>query len=129
MTFIAMEPYDWKALVFLRRCCIIFLYNSWPHFLPTREESRLGKYLTMLVDIHIPAKPLHNRDIVSVHFIHFPWKEICDQLSRHLSLLTYIYLNMDEYWLTYYMPQKTLKDSKCLLVMVICNKIWFLEVR
>ncbi len=44
----------------------------------------------------IPAKPLHNRDIVSVHFNNFYCMEICDKLTRHLSMLTYIYLNVDE---------------------------------
>ncbi len=45
---------------------------------------------------YIPAKPLHNSDSVSVHFNHFYCMEICDKLSRHLYMLTYIYLNMDE---------------------------------
>ncbi len=44
----------------------------------------------------IPAKPLHNCDIVSVHFKQFHWMGICDKLSRHLSMLTFIYLNVDE---------------------------------
>ncbi len=42
-----------------------------------------------------PAKPLHNRDIVSVHFNNFHYMGICDKLSKHLSMLTYIYLNLD----------------------------------
>ncbi len=54
--------------------------------------------------IVMPAKPLHNSDAVSVHFNHFYCMGICDKLSRHLSMLTYIYLNMDEYWLTSPMP-------------------------
>ncbi len=45
---------------------------------------------------YIPAKPLHNRDIVSVYFNNFHCMRICDKLSRHLSMLTYIYLNVDE---------------------------------
>ncbi len=36
------------------------------------------------------AKPLYNWDIVSVHFNHFSCMEICDKLSRHLFMLTYI---------------------------------------
>ncbi len=44
----------------------------------------------------IPAKPLHNHDIVSVHFNHFHCMGICDKLSRHLYMLTYIYFNVDE---------------------------------
>ncbi len=44
----------------------------------------------------IPAKTLHNRHIVSAHFNHFHCMGICDKLSRHLSMLTYIYLNVDE---------------------------------
>ncbi len=43
----------------------------------------------------IPAKPLHNHDIVSVHFNHFYFTEICDKLSRDLAMFTYIYLNVD----------------------------------
>ncbi len=47
----------------------------------------------------ITAKPLHDSDTVSVHFNHFYWMGICDKLSRHLYMLIYIYLNVDECWL------------------------------
>ncbi len=46
--------------------------------------------------IIILAKPLHNRYIVSVHFNHFHCMGIWDKLSKHTSVLTYIYLNVDE---------------------------------
>ncbi len=54
--------------------------------------------ITSLYDLTIyrPAKPLHNNDIVSVHFNHFYCMEICDKLSRDLDMLTYIYLNVDD---------------------------------
>ncbi len=52
----------------------------------------------------IPAKPLHNSDTVSVHFNHFYCMWICDKLSRHLYMLTYVYLNVDGCWLTSHMP-------------------------
>ncbi len=58
----------------------------------------------------IPAKQLHNHDIVSVYFKHFYCTEICDKLSRALVMLTketretsslvvltYIYLNVDDW--------------------------------
>ncbi len=59
----------------------------------------------------ILSKPLYNHNILSdwVHFNHFPCMGICDKLSRHLSMLTYIYLNMDECWLTYSMHQQRFK--------------------
>ncbi len=44
----------------------------------------------------IPAKPLHNHAIVSVHFNNFYCMEICDKVSRNLAMLTYIYLKVDE---------------------------------
>ncbi len=44
----------------------------------------------------IPASPLYNCGIDSVRFNHFPCMGICNKLSRLLSMLTYIYLNMDE---------------------------------
>ncbi len=47
--------------------------------------------------INIPAKPL-NHDIVSVHFNHFYCMGICNKLTRHLSMLPYIYLNVVECW-------------------------------
>ncbi len=47
-------------------------------------------------DIIIPAKPLHNHDIVSVHFNHFYCTEVCDKLRGDLAMFTYIYLNVDE---------------------------------
>ncbi len=72
----------------------------------------------------IPAKPLHNRDIVSVHFNHFLCMGICDKLSKHLSMLTYIYLNVGECWLTSSMPQWRFK-LKFLIIMVKFNKMWF----
>ncbi len=52
----------------------------------------------------ILVKPLHNHDIVSVHFNHFYCMDICDKLSRYLYMLNYIYLNLDECWLTSSMP-------------------------
>ncbi len=99
---------------------------------------------------YMPAKPLHNRDIVSVHFKHFYCMEICDKLSRHLSMLTYIYLNVCECSLTPSMvftvvyavsnstftnwkkkhllcPSKGL-NSINFLIMVKCDKMWFPEV-
>ncbi len=44
----------------------------------------------------ILAKPLHNRDIVSVHFNHFYCTEMCDKLKRGVAMFAYIYLNVDE---------------------------------
>ncbi len=52
----------------------------------------------------ITAKLLHNRDIVSVHLNYFQCTEICDKLSRDLCMLSYIYLDVDEYRLTSSMP-------------------------
>ncbi len=52
----------------------------------------------LLGDIRrIPAKPLDNHDIVSGHFNNFPCTGIYDKVSSHLSMLTYIYLNVDEH--------------------------------
>ncbi len=57
----------------------------------------------------IPAQPLHNHDIVSVHFNNFPCTGICDKLSRHLSMLTYTYRNVNECSLTSSVPQQRFK--------------------
>ncbi len=46
---------------------------------------------------HIPAKPLHNHDIVSVQFNLFYCMEICDKLKRDLAMFTYMYFNVDEW--------------------------------
>ncbi len=54
----------------------------------------------------IHAKLLHNHDIVSIQFNHFPRMNICDTLRRHLCMLTYIYCNVNEHWLT--SPKETL---------------------
>ncbi len=56
------------------------------------------------VQLYIPANPFHSHDIVSVHFIHFYCTEICDKLNRDLAMLTFIYLNVDDCWLTSFMP-------------------------
>ncbi len=61
------------------------------------------------VNLHIPAKPLHSSDTVSVHFNHFYCMEICGKLRRDLAMLTYIYLDVDESWLTSSVPQKRIK--------------------
>ncbi len=58
-------------------------------------------FITNINDIHdngryVPAKPLHNHDIVSVHFNNFYCTEICDKLSRELAMITYIYFNIDD---------------------------------
>ncbi len=44
----------------------------------------------------IPAKPLHNHDIVSGHFNHFYCTGVCDKLSSDIAMLTYIYFNVDD---------------------------------
>ncbi len=82
---------------------------------------------TLQATTYIPAKPLHNRDIVSVHFNHFYCMGICDKLSRYWYMLTYIYLNVDECLLASSMPQERL-NSTFLLIMVTFNKRWFPEV-
>ncbi len=60
----------------------------------------MRQILNILIAIVIPAKPLRNSDTVSVYFNHFYCMGICDKLSRHLYMLTYIYLNVEECWLT-----------------------------
>ncbi len=52
------------------------------------------------------SKPLLKRKIVSVHFNNFPFMKICHKLRRHVCMLTYIYLNVDQCWLT---SSKTIK--------------------
>ncbi len=48
----------------------------------------------------IPAKPLHNHDIVSVHFNNFHYcTDICNKPRRYLAMFTFIYLNVDGCWL------------------------------
>ncbi len=44
----------------------------------------------MIKHILIPAKPLHNHDIVSIHFNHLYCIGMCYKLSRDLAMLTYI---------------------------------------
>ncbi len=62
-------------------------------FYDSPDMEVVHKYHTSYI---IPAKALHNHDIVSVHFNHFYCMEICDKLSRDLAMLTYIYLKVDE---------------------------------
>ncbi len=54
---------------------------------------------------NIPAKPVHNHDIVSVYFNHFYCMEICDKQSGDLAMSTYIYIDVDECSLTSSMLQ------------------------
>ncbi len=71
----------------------------------------------------MPAKSLHNHDIVSVHFKHFYCMEICDKLSRDLAMLTYIYFNVDDCLLKYYMPQQRFKLQIVINYVVIPENV------
>ncbi len=55
---------------------------------------------------YTPAKSPQNYDIVAVYSNHVPCTQICDKLSKDLAMLTYIYLNVDEFLLTSSMPQQ-----------------------
>ncbi len=56
---------------------------------PYQPALKLHHYKSNYSDNYfIPAKPLHNHDIVSVHLNNFHCMEICDKLSRHLSMWT-----------------------------------------
>ncbi len=87
-------------------CGVILLVVSQknkPHYLSFFVTCCFGSLTTFLFHTIkptyvIPTKPLHNHDIVSVHFNHFYCTEIYDKLSRNLALFTYIYLN---WWLTF----------------------------
>ncbi len=92
---------------------LILICYAWPQIL-TQSHSTQGSLhwefmlcqnTYMFTTILIPAKPLHNHDIVLVHFNHFHYIGICDKLRRHLSLLTYLYLNMHECWLRSSIPK------------------------
>ncbi len=73
----------------------------------------------------ILIKPLHKHSIVSVHFNHFySAVGICDTLSRHLSILTYIYLNVHECWLTSFLPQQRF-NSKFIVIKLYPQKMCF----
>ncbi len=75
---------------------IIFVIFIIPKFTTTLRASCGALILNKRMCIFIPAKPYHNSVTVSVHFYHFYCMGICDKLSRHLSMVTYIYLNVDE---------------------------------
>ncbi len=60
--------------------------------------------LIILSFVMWPLSYLSSHCIVTVHFNHFYCMGICDKLTSHLSMLTYIYFNMDECWLTSFMP-------------------------
>ncbi len=47
------------------------------------DKSYIAATHTITYTINIPAKPLPNHDIVSVHFNHFPCMGICNKLTRH----------------------------------------------
>ncbi len=93
-----------KIVYYVRPPSWSYAYSSW--LILYDSMNIIPKTLTPDWPIadDIPANPLHNHDIVSVYFNHFHCMTICDKLSRHLSMLTYIYLNVDECWLTSSMP-------------------------
>ncbi len=61
------------------------------------------QYISFYI-LHIPIRSLHNRDTGSPHFC-----QICNKLKRGLAMLTYIYLNVNECWLSSFMPQQSFK--------------------
>ncbi len=86
---------------------------TWPYVIVLYEPF-LIKYLHLKNVSHgdkkiIPAKPLHNHDIVSIYFNHFYYTEFYDKLRRDLAMFTLIYLNVDDCWLTSSMPQQMFK--------------------
>ncbi len=51
--------------------------------------------------ICILANPLHSHELVGSTFNYFVYcMEICDKLRKDLAMLTYIFHNVDECWLT-----------------------------
>ncbi len=73
--------------------------------------------------INIPAKSLHNHNLVSVYFNNFYCTEICDKLSSDLAMFTYIYLNVDECQLTSSMFQQRFKLQILLNYTVIPQNV------
>ncbi len=71
----------------------------------------------------IPAEPLHNHDIISVQFNHFYCTEICKMPQRDLALFAYIYLNVDECWLTSSMLEQRFKLQIVINYVVIPENV------
>ncbi len=65
-----------------------------------KQQSSLAVYHTHVELPLIPAKLLHKSETVSVYVNHFYCMEICDKLRSVLAMLTDIYRDVDEYWLT-----------------------------
>ncbi len=55
---------------------------------------------TTHANVKCPISALCQTCQAITHFNHFYCIEICDKLSRDLAMVTYIYLNVDECWLT-----------------------------
>ncbi len=122
LTFcISLSLYVWLSHLGINRVCDTSVFS----FLCT--HIKLLFILNLWSDYIIPAKTLHNSDTHSVHFNHFYCMWICDKLSRHLYMLTYIYLNVGEFDWHLLCPSKDL-NCKCLLIMVKSNIMWFLDV-
>ncbi len=86
--------YDWDAGVTRRLLDMLVSMKLVEKQNIPAEEGLYGCTYCIL------AKPLHNYDTVSVHFNHFYCTDICDKQ------LTYIYLYVDDCWLTSYIPQQ-----------------------
>lgn len=65
---------------------VIFIFQGWVDNFngPTGLLAAVSILFSIITD-----KPLHNPDMVSVHFINFPCIEICNTLRKQLSMLTY----------------------------------------
>ncbi len=71
----------WKQHFFSCEYCMLFTLGLHQNIIKCRCIYVMH-WLTVLS--YIPAKPLHNHDIVSVHFNHFYCMDICDKLRRDL---------------------------------------------
>ncbi len=70
------------------------IYCLPPFICLTWKSSKITNGMTK-ISLFIPVKPLHNRDIVSKHFNNCrSYMGICNTLTRHVFMLTYIYLNL-----------------------------------
>ncbi len=86
------------------------MVHSWlkypPEIKPTPGLSSSSNATKICINQTYRYSYLPSHEMVSVHFNNFYCTEICDNLRKDLVMFTYIYLNVDECWLKFSMPQQ-----------------------
>ncbi len=104
VSYYGMKFRLWVHCIAIPRHIVYVIGTLWSHLF---TQNTLTSY--------IPAKPLHNHAIISVHFNHFYCTEICDKLKRDLATYISMWMSVNQHLLC---PSKGLNFKLCLIILL-----------